>query len=182
MAEPLDSRVEEILQGGSPPLLSRVEKLLKEGGAGGGVSPEQIAVAVEAYLDEHGVSVTETDPTVPEWAKAATKPSYTASEVGALPSDTVIPPTVTESTVSGWGFTKNTGDYTKPSGGIPKSDLADDVKASLGKADTALQSHQDISGKLDKSQGAANAGKFMVVGSDGNITAVTMTVWQGGSY
>ena len=30
--------------------------------------------------------------------------------------------------------------YTKPSGGIPKSDLAEDVKASLGKADTALQS------------------------------------------
>lgn len=34
---------------------------------------------------------TETDPTVPSWAKAATKPSYTASEVGALPADTVIP-------------------------------------------------------------------------------------------
>lgn len=51
-----------------------------------------------------------------------------------------IPPTVTEETVSGWGFTKNTGTYSKPSGGIPKSDLASDVKTSLGKADTALQS------------------------------------------
>jgi hypothetical protein len=29
--------------------------------------------------------------------------------------------------------------YTKPSGGIPKTDLASDVQASLGKADTALQ-------------------------------------------
>lgn len=36
-------------------------------------------------------SYTETDPTVPEWAKAVTKPSYTASEVGALPDTTVIP-------------------------------------------------------------------------------------------
>ena len=36
-------------------------------------------------------SYKETDPTVPEWAKAATKPSYTASEVGALPNTTVIP-------------------------------------------------------------------------------------------
>lgn len=26
-----------------------------------------------------------------DWAKAATKPTYTASEVGALPSSTVIP-------------------------------------------------------------------------------------------
>ena len=36
-------------------------------------------------------SYTETDPTVPEWAKAKTKPNYTASEVGALPDTTVIP-------------------------------------------------------------------------------------------
>ena len=34
---------------------------------------------------------TETDPTVPSWAKQSTKPSYTASEVGALPDSTVIP-------------------------------------------------------------------------------------------
>lgn len=34
---------------------------------------------------------TETDPTVPSWAKASTKPSYTAAEVGALPDTTVIP-------------------------------------------------------------------------------------------
>ena len=33
-------------------------------------------------------SFTETDPTVPAWAKAANKPSYTASEVGALPDNT----------------------------------------------------------------------------------------------
>lgn len=37
-------------------------------------------------------SFTETDPTVPSWAKAANKPTYTASEVGALPVDTDIPP------------------------------------------------------------------------------------------
>ena len=40
--------------------------------------------------------------------------------------------------------------YDKPNGGIPKSDLASAVQTSLGKADTALQSHQDISGKEDK--------------------------------
>ena len=31
-------------------------------------------------------SFTETDPTIKDWAKAATKPSYTASEVGAVPT------------------------------------------------------------------------------------------------
>ena len=40
--------------------------------------------------------------------------------------------------------------YSKPSSGIPKSDLAPGVQASLDKADTALQEHQDISGKVDK--------------------------------
>lgn len=38
------------------------------------------------------------------------------------------------------------GKYSKPSGGIPKSDLASDVKTSLGKADTALQQHQSLDG------------------------------------
>lgn len=33
---------------------------------------------------------TETDPTVPNWAKQSTKPTYTASEVGAMPVSTVI--------------------------------------------------------------------------------------------
>lgn len=41
--------------------------------------------------------------------------------------------------------------YDKPSGGIPKTDLDSSVQTSLGKADTALQAHQDISGKEDKS-------------------------------
>ena len=43
-------------------------------------------------------SYTETDPTVPSWAKSATKPSYTASEVGALPSTTKIPSALSDLT------------------------------------------------------------------------------------
>ena len=55
-------------------------------------------------------SYTETDPTVPKWAKEKTKPNYTASEVGALPANTRIPSTVAEMSDS--------GDYAK------KSDLS----------------------------------------------------------
>lgn len=47
--------------------------------------------------------------------------------------------TLTESDIAAMGFTKNTGTYSKPSGGIPKTDLASAVQTSLGKADTALQ-------------------------------------------
>ena len=87
----------------------------------GGVSDEQIENAVNAYLTKHPVEAgataeqaaqiqknkedieelqkngvgggitEEKDPTVPAWAKAEKKPSYTAEEVGALPS-TYEPP------------------------------------------------------------------------------------------
>lgn len=50
---------------------------------------------------------------------------------------------LTESDIAAMGFTKNTGTYSKPSGGIPKSDLASAVQTSLGKADTALQSYTE---------------------------------------
>lgn len=93
-------------------------------------------------------SFTETDPTVPAWAKAASKPSYTAAEVGAdtkgaaaevqknlddHEGDTTAHITSTERT--NWN-----AKYTKPTGGIPKTDLASAVQTSLGKADTAIQS------------------------------------------
>ena len=39
-------------------------------------------VATTAYVDR--ITYTETDPTVPSWAKASSKPPYTASEVGAI--------------------------------------------------------------------------------------------------
>ena len=44
------------------------------------------------------------------------------------------------------------GTYSKPTSGIPKTDLSNEVQASLGKADTALQEHQDISGKAEKTE------------------------------
>lgn len=46
---------------------------------------------VSAFTNDAGylTSYTETDPTVPSWAKASSKPSYTASEVGAAASDHV---------------------------------------------------------------------------------------------
>ena len=45
----------------------------------------------------------------------------------------------------------NKGTYSKPSAGIPKSDLASDVQTSLGKADTALQQHQSLAGYATES-------------------------------
>ncbi len=52
--------------------------------------------------------------------------------------DIEISSSLTESDIAAMGFTKNTGTYSKPSGGIPKSDLASAVQTSLDKADSAV--------------------------------------------
>ena len=52
-----------------------------------------VPTLISAFTNDKGymTEFTETDPTVPAWAKAENKPSYTAAEVGALPEDTEIP-------------------------------------------------------------------------------------------
>lgn len=52
---------------------------------------------------------------------------------------------------------------------IQKSHLSDAVQASLDLADSALQSHQDISGKADKVS-SATAGNFAGLDANGNLT------------
>lgn len=82
--------------------------------------------------------------------------------------------------------------YTKPSSGIPKTDLASAVQTSLGKADSALQEHQDISGKQDvisdlstiRSNASAGASKISCtdaqVGSYGYIKLSDLPIYNGG--
>lgn len=51
---------------------------------------EDLAPSVKSSLEKADTalqSYTETDPTVPDWAKAPTKPSYTPGEIGALSVD-----------------------------------------------------------------------------------------------
>ena len=86
-----------------------------------------------------------TDSNITNWnkAEANVQSDWNATSGDAyIKNKPTIPAAVTEATVSGWGFTKNTGTYSKPSTGIPKTDLASSVQASLDKADTALQSEQ----------------------------------------
>ena len=55
------------------------------------IDANAVKTIIEEYIEEHPITVEESDPTVPQWAKSEQKPSYTASEVGALPEDTPIP-------------------------------------------------------------------------------------------
>lgn len=104
-----------------------------------GIPKTDLASAVQTSLGKADTalqSFTETDPTVPSWAKQSTKPTYTASEVGALPASTTIPSAladlsadsthrvVTDTEKATWNAK---GTYSKPSGGIPASDIASGV-------------------------------------------------------
>ena len=107
-----------------------------------------------------------------------------ASDVGALPDDTTA---------------ADLGAYVKPSGGIPKTDLASAVQTSLGKADTALQSAPvtSVNGQtgavsLSIPSTAADVGAiaapsspatgaFLVYNGSAWV-AQTLSTWQGGSY
>ena len=73
-------------------LVAAINEALTKGG--GTVDEEGIRRIVAEYLAANPPTVTETDPTVPAWAKQPTKPTYTADEVGALPN-TYTPPNQT---------------------------------------------------------------------------------------
>lgn len=109
-------------------------------------------------------------------ATVATSGSYT--DLNNKPS---IPAEVTETTVSSWGFTKNTGNYSKPASGIPASDLDPNVflqgeKGDKGdKGDTGPQGPQGIQGpqgpKGDDGYVGDDGATFTpTVDSDGNLS------------
>lgn len=62
-------------------LVSAINAVLASVSEAGALSQADILALFNSWV--RNVTWTETDPTVPAWAKAASKPSYTASEVGA---------------------------------------------------------------------------------------------------
>lgn len=115
----------------------------------GGVSDEKIAEAVGAYMEANPIE--ETDPTVPDWAKQPEKPTYTASEVCALPDTTKIP-SKTSDLQNDSGFLTEHQDlsgYALKSE-VPKSasevgaDASGTAVAKVSEHNTASNTHNDI--------------------------------------
>jgi hypothetical protein len=136
-----------------------------------GIPSTDLSSAVQTSLGKADTAIqTETDPTVPSWAKASSKPSYTASEVGALPDDTPL-------------FSGSYNDLSdKPT--IPT--VPTNVSAFTNDAGY-LTSHQDISGKEDKvdivsASGAtlsAEVGKYYTLSSVGTLAITLPTIASG---
>ena len=65
----------------------------------GGIPSSDLANSVQTALTKINSAITaETDPTVPSWAKASSKPTYTAAEVGAISTAVTIPTSTSQLT------------------------------------------------------------------------------------
>ena len=114
-----------------------------------------LAVLYSLAKKQGGGGITEeTDPTVPQWAKQPTKPTYTAEEVGALPSGTKIPAKTSEltndsgyiteeadPTVPTWAKNPNKPTYTATEVG---ADAAGTAVSKVTEHNTAVDAHNDI--------------------------------------
>lgn len=99
VTEYVNERVDELINGASGTFdtLGEIETAVNnkvDKVDGKGLSTNDFTDADKTKLGSALTSYTETDPTVPAWAKEKNKPTYTASEVGALPNTTVIPTTL----------------------------------------------------------------------------------------
>lgn len=115
----------------------------------------------------------ESDPTVPQHVKNITYADIERWNEGAdVPTklsqleDDATHRLVTDTEKSTWN---GKGTYSKPSGGIPKTDLASAVQTSLGKADSAVQP-ASISDMATKTW----------VNAQGFLTLATLPIWNGG--
>lgn len=114
---------------------------------------------------------------------SAARPQYTTDGSNykdlALKSD--IPAEVTESTVSGWGFTKNKGTVTSVAvkmNGASKGTVTSSGTIDLG---TVITSHQDISGKANLSGGNTFSGQQIFQNTNSGAVAecvVNNTAWD----
>ena len=125
----------------------------------GGIPKSDLASSVQTSLDKADTAL-QSAPVASVNGKTGAV-TLGAGDVGALPSGTKFVSSVNgqNGAVTGLATTSEVNaKYTKPEGGIPKSDLAAGVQASLDKADSALQSAPvtSVNGKTGAVQLAAS--------------------------
>lgn len=116
---------------------------------------------------------TESDPTVPAWAKAASKPSYTASEVGAV---------ATSAVGAASGVCPLDANQKVPAANLPS--YVDDVIESYARSgQTALSSTWLATGSASGTVITPEAGKIYVLMADsGDYAANSQFRWGGTEY
>ena len=117
-----------------------------------------VPTTVSSFTNDAGylTSYTETDPTVPAWAKAESKPTYTATEVGAEASGAVS----THNTSSSAHSTLFSGKQDKITAtGLLKGTSSGVVAATAG-TDYAAASHTHVAANVTGLATVATSGKY----------------------
>ena len=125
------------------------------------------------YITGTQVPSNETDPTVPAWAKAASKPSYTASEVGALPSNTPIH-NVPSGGTTGQVLTKSSNsDYA-----LTWSTPSGSVSSVNGQTCAVVLDAEDVGALPDSTTIPSKT--IDLVNDSGFLTLATLPIYNGG--
>lgn len=119
---------------------------------------------VSAFTNDAGylTSYTETDPTVPSWAKASSKPSYTASEVGAVP---------TSRTVNGKALSSNITLSASDVSALPSSTVIPTITDTYSGTSSNGMSGKAVKSAIDALDGSVSGS----AGSGKTLTAFSQT-------
>ena len=141
------------------------------------VSPEEIKKIIEDYFADNPLK--ETDPTVPDWAKEPQKPTYTAEEVGALPTSKLpeaIDVALAQAKASGEFNGKDGKDGTPGEKGDPgpKGDPGETTYVENPYDDTKVredigQLKEDISNKITKFYASSQGETHLTDSDNGKI-------------
>lgn len=152
--------------------------LIKDGGGGGGGGSGAVDTVtfngIQHSPDASGdVSLNESDPTVPAWAKAASKPTYTAQEVGALSANTPIPSKTSDLTNDSGFLTSSTG-VTGVKGNAESSYQTGNVNLTPANIGAVAKSGDTMTGNLIIVRESSNANIRVKT----NATGVTLWMYN----
>lgn len=139
-------------------LVAAVNEALAKGVA---VDEAEIRRIVADYLYANPPTITESDPTVPAWAKQPTKPTYTAAEVGAISKEDLQ-----EATNEALAQAKASGEFDGPIGATPNIQIGTVETLAAGSPATASMGGTPENPILNLGIPQGNAGNTPVKGTD----------------
>ena len=129
-----------------------------------GVAEVTVPTKVSDLTNDSGyiTGYTETDPTVPSWAKASSKPSYTAAEVGAVP---------TSRTVNGKALSSNITLSASDVSALPSSTVIPTITDTYSGTSSNGMSGKAVKSAIDALDGSVSGS----AGSGKTLTAFSQT-------
>ena len=137
-----------------------------------------------AELEEklNNISVEETDPTVPDWAKQPNKPRYTATEVGALSSTETVRQLAQKQDKSNLvtSINESSVDSTYPSTRAVYEYVGEEFARLVGSAPDALDTIEELANAFNNNQDVLDALNASITSKQDKTDSVGVKTTQGG--